>query len=99
VLANKCHRRVMVAQPVMRAHFVPHGGHGMEAVRDKIGFVVVDRGEDTGARRKWHELSPKYLIITILVPKARFTTKTPRHKVAQKVSEVFCVLGVFEPWW
>ena len=60
VLADERHRLMMIAQTVMRAHLVPHGGHSVEAVGNKIGFLVVDRGEDARAGGECHRAIDRF---------------------------------------
>ena len=45
VAADERHRRVVIAQAVVRTALLPHGRHGVEVVGDKVGFLVLDRGE------------------------------------------------------
>ena len=67
VLPDERHRLMMIAQAVMRADLVPHGGHGVEAVGDKVGFLVVDRGEDARAGGQCHEQAPWNDVVSINV--------------------------------
>ncbi len=42
VVADEFHRLVVILEPVVLAHLLPHDGHGVKVIGDEVRLLVID---------------------------------------------------------